>query len=360
MFPTHTGKSGEEYLSSPENEDSSSNSSKSSVSADSRSPLPTFVKIESNPSVSEITTGNSEHHTQSLEAIAISSFGSLAGGFWSSESADTRQVEMNGSDEGTESDVRVKTTMIETDNFAEGEDGDPAASHIWVKAEVDALLTLYKERESDLKDPRRKKKTIWNEISSEMRKRGFSVTSIQCECKMKNMKASYRRALDRNAHTGEDQSLKCPFFAELYQIFGPSPPVRPSPIGTTMRTEKRRATLEFHHFAESDSASNGNIEGIQTADEPLAKRPALENLKFPKDFVDEAEHQNIYKVFSELFEELRAERKAHEHERKLREDERRRNEEERDKRAREFHEERMAMLNAMNKLISSIGSGQHK
>ena len=235
------------------------------------------------------------------------------------------------------------------------EDAGDQSSHVWTLQEVESLLKLYKDREVDLKDPRRKKKTIWNEICTEMRLLGFAVSPGQCECKMKNMKATYRRTLDR-IRAG-DNVPRCAFYEELYEIFGLSPNIRTFPTSATQETPNSR---KRNHALNDINSKDGDesLEDEQTETVGLGlKRSRSDYGMMGYSLQDSvSQEHDLRQKNAEFIEELRLLRKSLEQERHAREEERKKNEEERDRRAREFHEERMAMLNSMNNLIASLGN----
>ncbi len=264
------------------------------------------------------------------------------------------EMEANRSKDSSEvhtglSQITVFEQSFETSK-PDNDGSEQETNHVWTSQEVEYLLKLYKSKEADLKDPRRKKKTIWNEICSEMRLNGFSVSPGQCECKMKNLKATYRRNLDR-ARAG-DSVARCAFYDELYEIFGLSPHVRnfPNPTNTSdVMMNSRKRILPQPDANDVEEILTDDQQARQVAALPFKRPvPAADGIVQPAD--------NDSQRHVEFIEELRMLRKALEQERQARDEERKKNEEERDRRAREFHEERMAMLNSMNKLISNLGS----
>eukprot|EP00794_Sanderia_malayensis_P003178 gene3178-3648_t len=266
-----------------------------------------------------------------------------------------REIQAVDQDRSTDSNsvhmgLNQITVFERSDETGKLDNGDNNAveqetNHVWTSEEVELLLKLYKAKEDDLKDPRRKKKTIWNEICSEMRLSGFSVSPGQCECKMKNLKATYRRNLDR-ARAGDNVN-RCAFYDELYDIFGLCPHVRVFPnMKDPLNSRKRSLVLQPNNMTDV-------VEEITSEDQKQG--PNQKRLR--SEITDTSMNQdNESQRAAELMEKLNFTRKALDQERQAREEERKKYEEERDRRAREFHEERMAMLNSMNKLISSLGN----
>ena len=252
------------------------------------------------------------------------------------------------------------------------EDSKDQTSHVWAVPEIEALLKHYREREDDFRDPTTKKKAIWSDICAEMNQHGFNVSPMQCECKMKNMKAMYRKSLEK-AERGIDPAARCPFYQDLYEIFGLAPPLRIYPDNAKPRkgiTQKRSLGNDGQELGSMDSPTqvqvtqnglqqNGLSESMSDGLGLASKRQAIALEVTENQSLHETERRN----YAELVEELMILRRTLEHERQLRDEERKKNEderkkyeEERDRRASEFHEERMAMLNSMNKLIGNLGS----
>lgn len=265
-------------------------------------------------------------------------------------------------DASEQSQITVFTAMDESGGRIE----DNNTSHVWTVLEVEALLKLYRARESEFKDPTTKKKAIWQDVCLEMNRQGFSLNPMQCECKLKNMKATYRKSLEKAAERGIDPSSRCPFYEELYEIFGLAPPLRTFPESSKMKkTVIRKRHLEDEPHSPVTQVSiphlhhqeNGLTDGLNETVVNNKQNMLLEVFEEPN-------QQNLQKKnYSELVEALLVLRRSLEKERQLREEERkkydeerRKNEEERDRRAKEFHEERMAMLSSMNKLICNLGS----
>ncbi len=278
----------------------------------------------------------------------------------------------NGSKDPNADQIGLSLTQIagfeRSDTIAKPESDDQETSHVWTIPEVESLLRFYKARETDLKDPRRKKKTIWNEICIEMRTLGFLVTPGQCECKMKNMKATYRRSLDR-VKAGDNNTPRCAFYDELYDIFGPSPPVRAFPNSHidresrkrnhNMQTELVKVNDDIITVVSEEQARQSQNIGLILGQDRHGLNLKISNPEvvghMENNAYSEIDTQKASSSNAEYIEELTILRKSLEQERQARDEERKKNDEERDRRAREFHEERMAMLNSMNRLISSLG-----
>ena len=239
-------------------------------------------------------------------------------------------------------------------------------SHVWTVPEVEELLKLYREREAEFKDPTTKKKAIWNEICIEMNNLGFALNPMQCECKLKNMKATYRKILDK-AERGINVAGRCPFYDELYEIFGLAPPLRTYPE-TTNKSRKsagrKRSIGECDEVAASPAEQVTHLDLSHVQQQQSGLNDNNRNKTLLLEVVEDSAHLDVERrTYPELVEELltlrrtlEQERHLREEEKKKREEERKKYEDERDRRAKEFHEERMAMLNSMNKLIANLGT----
>lgn len=105
-------------------------------------------------------------------------------------------------------------------------DNTLALGQKWTSSEVLQLLHLYKTHEDKFRDPKMKKKSVWEEISKKMHDHGYLYSGIKCEVKFKNLKQKYVKTIDHNNKSGN--SLKtCSFYNELNEIFAYSPSVTP-------------------------------------------------------------------------------------------------------------------------------------
>jgi len=72
----------------------------------------------------------------------------------------------------------------------------------WSQPAVLLLLDLYCSRKSSFKDPKRKKKKLWQEVVHEMRQKGYEITWAVAEKKMRNIRQTHRAIRDNNSKTG--------------------------------------------------------------------------------------------------------------------------------------------------------------
>ena len=74
--------------------------------------------------------------------------------------------------------------------------------HQWGKTETLLLLSLYVVHKEELTDKKTKKRCVWKKIAEELTRKGYCVTSLQCENRWKTLKALFRRTIDHNKKTG--------------------------------------------------------------------------------------------------------------------------------------------------------------
>ena len=219
-------------------------------------------------------------------------------------------------DPSEQSQITVFTAM--DGRMADNKDN---VSHVWTVGEVEALLKLYRERETEFKDPTTKKKTIWYEICQEMNRQGFSLNPLQCECKLKNMKATYRKSLEKAETRGIDPASRCPFYEELYEIFGLAPPLRtyPETIKPKKAVARKRTSEELEspatqvNIPQMQHLENGLSEALMSEGIANKRQPTMiEVLEEP------SQHGFEKKDNSELVEALLVLRRSLERERQIR------------------------------------------
>eukprot|EP00795_Rhopilema_esculentum_P006889 gene6889-12497_t len=247
------------------------------------------------------------------------------------------------------------------------------STHVWVKEEVELMFKYYKERQKDFSDPHKKKREIFVDICVQLRRHGYSPTPKQCDRKLRNMKATYIRTLERIKRG--DTMATCQYYDDLYDIYGLNPPLQ-TPSRLLGQSRSRPVPLLKNEFmngqSNSDMASSREsfepavkkfaYEGHDQRDSPMQKpdqqgdAPTVALVgSFQRDAgnplqIFDSRLQADRKTIAELTEELKAVKNSLVEECKAREEERKAFAEER----REFHKERMSMLNSINKLIGNI------
>lgn len=74
----------------------------------------------------------------------------------------------------------------------------------WPHEAILLLMTVYMEHERLIKSGKTSMKKFWNIINSELNKRGYNVTDIQCKSKMAGMKNTYKNVKDHNAKSSNN------------------------------------------------------------------------------------------------------------------------------------------------------------
>ena len=81
------------------------------------------------------------------------------------------------------------------------------------------LLDLYLSRKSAFKNPNIKKRTLWDEIVREMKQKGYEVTWVVAEKKMRNLRQTHKSMRDNNSKTGRGRK-SWEYFEKMEEIFG--------------------------------------------------------------------------------------------------------------------------------------------
>ena len=231
------------------------------------------------------------------------------------------------------------------------------------------MFKYYKERLQDLNDPHKKKRDIFVDICALLRNHGYNPTPKQCDRKMRNMKATYIRTLERIKRG--DALATCQFYDELYDVYGLNPPLQTSSRVIAAQNRNRPVPAIKTEFMNGQSPQESYepvvkrmaFEGHDQRDSPMPRGPeqtpdgsATPYMPpGPRDgtnsiHVFEARMQAERKAVQDLMEEVKGLQNTLQQEREGREEERKAFAEER----REFHKERMSMLNSINKLIGNM------
>ena len=108
----------------------------------------------------------------------------------------------------------LETAAATFSQSSEGTEGESRALVRWSRADVLLLISCYVERRERFKDINKKNKSLWEEISEELKKNGVFFNAKACETKLKNLKRSYVACVDHNKVSGNDRK-KCNFYDEL-------------------------------------------------------------------------------------------------------------------------------------------------
>ena len=109
----------------------------------------------------------------------------------------------------------------------------------WSDNEVRTLISIWGEENiQDQLDGAVRNQTIFDNIATKMREKGYERDWQQCRTKIKNLKKEYRQTKDHNGQTGRGRKV-CKFYRELDDILGHRPASVPAALldtGTTMTT----------------------------------------------------------------------------------------------------------------------------
>eukprot|EP00794_Sanderia_malayensis_P014880 gene14880-16426_t len=248
------------------------------------------------------------------------------------------------------------------------------STHVWVKEEVTLLFKLYKERQKEINDPHKKMKDTWLEIAAQLKNYGYNPTPKQCDRKLRNMKATYIKTLDRMKRG--DHLATCQYYDELYDIYGFNPPLQTTP---RLLLQNRNRPVPRPIISKSEYG-NSNVNPSTVSNdcfEPSTKKfiaspsgslAASKQELYPEHMVNAAgtspfqrdkcgspmgyigqSPPNHHKIITDFQEELKAVKAALNAEKEGREADRKAFEEER----KDFHKERMSMLSSIDKLIGN-------
>lgn len=104
----------------------------------------------------------------------------------------------------------------ETDSA--GENSFQTSSSRWPKAEVEALIRLRTNVDSQYQDNGSSKGPLWEDISSGMKTLGYDRNAKRCKEKWENINKYYRRVKESQKKRPED-SKTCPYFHQLDSIY---------------------------------------------------------------------------------------------------------------------------------------------
>ncbi|XP_033729732.1 trihelix transcription factor GTL1-like [Pecten maximus] len=90
--------------------------------------------------------------------------------------------------------------------------------HVWTEKEEKCLIDVRLDKETAFNGSK-SHDTLWNEITTQMKKNGINVTKIQIMNKWKNLKKKYKEILDSNSKTGNSPA-SWKYFEVFNQAYG--------------------------------------------------------------------------------------------------------------------------------------------
>ncbi|XP_075905528.1 uncharacterized protein LOC142903644 isoform X2 [Nelusetta ayraudi] len=97
----------------------------------------------------------------------------------------------------------------------------------WGTQETRCLIAIWSEESIQRRlDDSYRNRRIYEEISKQMREKGYSRSWLQCQRKIKHLKVLYRKTKDSNRTSGRDM-VTCPFYEELDIVLADRPSLCP-------------------------------------------------------------------------------------------------------------------------------------
>ncbi|XP_035985939.1 spore coat protein SP96-like [Fundulus heteroclitus] len=104
---------------------------------------------------------------------------------------------------------------------------DNTESSQWRESEVADLIHIWKDSSIQTKlEGSYRNRGIFENISREMADRGYKRSWIQCQWKIKSLRAKYKEAKDINKRSGRGR-VTCSFYEELDRVLGDKPSIQP-------------------------------------------------------------------------------------------------------------------------------------
>ena len=131
----------------------------------------------------------------------------------------------------------------------------------WSDKETAKLIEIWGEQaiQEQLEGCKRNR-DVFDKISREMQKAGYSRTGQQCREKIKKLKVEYKKVKDGNKETGNNRKT-CKFYEEMNQVMGQKPAICPPVIRDTLVAEEDTGTEP----SETSQSSDNDGESLNTS-----------------------------------------------------------------------------------------------
>lgn len=159
------------------------------------------------------------------------------------------------------------------------QDTDSCVISTWTRPMVLLLIKCYRDRKNAFRDPRKKKKLLWIDISRVMKENAYNFSWDACDKKWRNLKKTYKNVISQSRKNGESvQSWK--YFRLMQEILGESDEIeapRQLPSSAThspssTNDEKQAASDECGEYSVSQRALNDeNPKRLRTEQKGLHK-----------------------------------------------------------------------------------------
>lgn len=107
----------------------------------------------------------------------------------------------------------------------------------WTDANaVRALISIWKNHESDFKSTQIRNSKVWQMIADDLKKENplWSFNGTQCENKFKDLRKSYTKVKDHNNQSGAEMKTY-KFYEEMEAVLGEKPIIKPISISSTLK-----------------------------------------------------------------------------------------------------------------------------
>uniref|UniRef100_A0A3P9KWZ3 Myb/SANT-like DNA-binding domain-containing protein n=1 Tax=Oryzias latipes TaxID=8090 RepID=A0A3P9KWZ3_ORYLA len=139
--------------------------------------------------------------------------------------------------------------------------------------EVTDLISIWGDRSIQAKlEGSYRNRAVFEEIAREINERGYRRSWLQCQRKIKSLRAKYKEVKDWNKQSGR-QRITCPFYEELDRILGDKPSVQPVELldscdaflATPSPSTSDGSSASTSEELASSSASSVNSNGSSTS-----------------------------------------------------------------------------------------------
>ena len=104
-------------------------------------------------------------------------------------------------------------------------------AQVWNISTTKALIDGYKRRKEQFRDPKIKKRTLWSEITDEMKLLGYTTTVDALDMKFRNLKKTFKAIMDNNKRSSTGRGrITWPYYDDFYDIFKEDHTINPSGI----------------------------------------------------------------------------------------------------------------------------------
>ncbi|XP_028766016.1 trihelix transcription factor GTL1-like [Neltuma alba] len=148
-------------------------------------------------------------------------------------------------DKNKQEKVNGRCTVSVTDKQECGSVGNfiQMSSSRWPKEEVEALIRLRTNLDVEYEGNNGPKGSLWEEISSAMKKHGYDRSAKRCKEKWENINKYFKRMKQKNKRKPGD-SKTCPYFQQLDELYSKKP--RKAQESTASGNELKAEELLMH------------------------------------------------------------------------------------------------------------------